>query len=117
MQIDEFFDFIRNRRSVRRFKQDPIPDEYVEKILDAGRWAMSGANAQPWEFIVVKDRETKERATKWRNELIKKAFEKGLLLLGCGDNTIRFCPALMVKKEEVDMCLSIFGEAVREVAG
>jgi 4-aminobutyrate aminotransferase len=66
---------------------------------------------------LVKDRETKERATKWRNELIKKAFEKGLLLLGCGDNTIRFCPALMVKKEEVDMCLSIFGEAVREVAG
>jgi 4-aminobutyrate aminotransferase len=66
---------------------------------------------------LVKDRETKERATKWRNELIKKAFEKGLLLLGCGDNTIRFCPALMVKKEEVDMCLSIFGEVVREVAG
>jgi 4-aminobutyrate aminotransferase len=66
---------------------------------------------------LVKDRETKERATKWRNELIKKAFEKGLLLLGCGDNTIRFCPALTVKKEEVDMCLSIFGEAVREVAG
>lgn len=66
---------------------------------------------------LVKDRETKERATKWRNELIKKAFEKGLLLLGCGDNTIRFCPALMVKKEEVDVCLSIFGEAVREVAG
>ncbi len=66
---------------------------------------------------LVKDRETKERATNWRNELIKKAFEKGLLLLGCGDNTIRFCPALMVKKEEVDMCLSIFGEAVREVAG
>lgn len=66
---------------------------------------------------LVKDRETKERATKWRDELIKKAFEKGLLLLGCGDNTIRFCPALMVKKEEVDVCLSIFGEAVREVAG
>lgn len=61
MQADEFFSFIRNRRSVRRFKPDPIPDEYVEKILDAGRWAMSGANAQPWEFIVVKDREIMRR--------------------------------------------------------
>lgn len=59
MQIDSFLELARRRRSIRRFKPDPIPDEYVEKILEAGRWAMSGANAQPWEFIVVKDPETK----------------------------------------------------------
>ncbi len=59
MQIDELLEFVRQRRSIRRFKPDPIPDEYVWKILEAGRWAMSGANAQPWEFIVVKDQETK----------------------------------------------------------
>lgn len=58
MQIDEFLGLVRKRRSIRRFKPDPIPDGYVEKILEAGRWAMSGANAQPWEFIVVKNRET-----------------------------------------------------------
>jgi len=66
---------------------------------------------------LVKDRETKERATEWRSEIIKKAFQKGLLLLGCGENTIRFCPALTVTEEEVDLCLQIFGEAVREIAG
>lgn len=65
----------------------------------------------------VKDRETKERAPQWRNQMIQRAFEKGLLLLGCGDNTIRFCPALTVTDDEVDVCLSIFEEAVREVAG
>ncbi len=66
---------------------------------------------------LVKDRETKERAEVWRDELIKGAFEKGLLLLGCGQNSIRFCPALTVTDEEVDVCLTLFEEVIREVAG
>jgi nitroreductase len=61
MKIDEYLDLLRTRRSIRRFKTDPIPDEYVEKILEAARWAMSGGNGQPWEFIVVKDQETKRK--------------------------------------------------------
>jgi 4-aminobutyrate aminotransferase len=65
---------------------------------------------------LVKDRETKERAIKWKGELIAAAFRRGLLLLGCGENTIRFCPALTVTDDEVDVCLSIFEEAVREVS-
>jgi 4-aminobutyrate aminotransferase len=63
----------------------------------------------------VKDRETKERAGDWRNRIVRRAFEKGLLLLGCGDNSIRFCPALTVTEEEVDVCLGIFEECVREI--
>ncbi len=55
MEIDEFLDLARRRRSVRRFKPDPIPEGDIEKILEAGRWAMSGANGQPWEFVVVRD--------------------------------------------------------------
>lgn len=66
---------------------------------------------------LVKDRQTKQRASHWRSEIISKAFEKGLLLLGCGENTVRFCPALTVSSEEIDVCLSIFDETVREVAG
>ena len=58
MQIDEFLDLARKRRSIRRLKPEPVPDEYVNKILEAARWAMSGANAQPWEFIVIKNKET-----------------------------------------------------------
>ena len=52
---DALLELVRNRVSVRKLKPDPIPDEYVEKILEIGRWAMSGANGQPWEFVVVKD--------------------------------------------------------------
>jgi 5,6-dimethylbenzimidazole synthase len=58
MKYDDFIEIVRNRRNIRQFKPDPIPDGYVEKILEAGRWAMSGGNAQPWEFIVIRSRET-----------------------------------------------------------
>ena len=64
---------------------------------------------------LVKDRTTKERASEWRNKLVRRAFEKGLLLLGCGENTVRFCPPLIVTEEDVDLCLTIFEEALREV--
>jgi 4-aminobutyrate aminotransferase len=66
---------------------------------------------------LVKDRETKEPATDWRARIISKTFEKGLLLLGCGENSIRFCPALTVTAAEIDECLTIFEEAVKEVVG
>jgi len=66
---------------------------------------------------LVKDRETKEPATEWRNQIIKKTFEKGLLLLGCGENSIRFCPSLTVTAKEIDVCLSILEEAFKEIAG
>lgn len=49
---------------------------------------------------LVKDRVTKERAPEWRNALVQKAFSKGLLLLGCGENTLRFCPALTISRRE-----------------
>jgi 4-aminobutyrate aminotransferase len=66
---------------------------------------------------LVKNRKTKEPATDMRPRIIKRAFEKGLLLLGCGENSVRFCPALTIKPGEVDTCLSIFEEALKEVAG
>jgi len=64
----------------------------------------------------VKDRETKEPARTWRNDIIKHAFQKGLLLLGCGENSIRFCPSLTVNAAEIDKCLSIFDDVIREMA-
>jgi len=54
-EYELLLNLVKTRMSVRRLKPDPIPDEYVEKILEVGRWAMSGANSQPWEYIVVKD--------------------------------------------------------------
>ena len=57
---DLLLDLIKRRASIRKLKPDPIPDEYIEMILEAGHWAMSGANSQPWEYIVVKDPQIKK---------------------------------------------------------
>ncbi|MBI5188829.1 MAG: nitroreductase family protein [Nitrospirae bacterium] len=57
-------DAIEKRRSIRKFKPDPIPDEYITALLDAARLAPSGSNAQPWRFKIVKDRETKLKLAK-----------------------------------------------------
>lgn len=65
---------------------------------------------------IVEDRVTKERSHVMRNALILNAFKRGLLLLGCGENVVRFCPALTVSAEEIDTGLSIFEEAVRDAA-
>jgi 4-aminobutyrate aminotransferase len=66
---------------------------------------------------LVKDRESKTPAADWRGRIIQGAFEKGLLILGCGQNSIRFCPALTVSLDEIDVGLSIFEECLKEVAG
>ncbi|NTW57815.1 MAG: hypothetical protein HGA43_01450 [Nitrospirae bacterium] len=52
------FDAIKGRKSIRRFKHTPVPDEDIRNILDAGRLAPSANNTQPWSFLVIKDNET-----------------------------------------------------------
>lgn len=47
---------IRNRRSVRRYKDEVIPKPDLEIIVDAGRLAATGSNKQPWDFVVVTDK-------------------------------------------------------------
>jgi nitroreductase len=64
MDYDGFLEMVKSRRSIRRFKADPVPGETVEKILEAARHAPSAANAQPWEFVVVQDSPTKKSIVK-----------------------------------------------------
>jgi len=64
MDIDSFLELVKSRRSVRRFKTDDVPEDAIGKMLEAARWAMSGANAQPWEFVVVRDKVLRERIIK-----------------------------------------------------
>ena len=76
MDYESFLELVKKRRTIRGFKQDPIPDEYVENIIEAARWAPSGANSQPWEFIVIKDKGTKDTIVdilKYHGEYSRKA--------------------------------------------
>lgn len=49
----DFFEVVKRRRSIRRYKPEPVPREDILKILDAANWAPSAINLQPWEFLVV----------------------------------------------------------------
>jgi nitroreductase len=68
VDYDSFLELVKKRRSIKRFKPEPIPDEYVDKIIEAARWAPSGANSQPWEFIVVKKQELKDTISQFIKE-------------------------------------------------
>jgi nitroreductase len=57
----EFYDVIRTRRSVRKFLKKGIPDEVLDRILEAARVAPSGGNSQPWRFVIVKDQDKKKK--------------------------------------------------------
>jgi 4-aminobutyrate aminotransferase len=60
----------------------------------------------------VEDRLSKIPDPKMRDLMVKKCFLNGLLLLGCGENNIRFCPSLTVTEQEVDLCLSLFEDVL-----
>ena len=52
---------IKKRRSIRKFKPDPIPEEKIRLLLESARLAPSGTNTQPWRFVVIKDNDTKKK--------------------------------------------------------
>ncbi|MEM1991889.1 MAG: nitroreductase family protein [Nitrososphaerota archaeon] len=55
MEPKELLSIIKGRRSVRRFLEKKIPDEHLRLIMEAGIWAPSGGNIQPWQFVLVKE--------------------------------------------------------------
>lgn len=64
----DVYDAIKKRRSIRSYKPDKIPDEVMDKLLEAMRLAPSGGNRQPYRFIIVQDQDTKEKiaaACRW----------------------------------------------------
>jgi len=56
----DLFEIIRTTRSMRRLKPDPVPNDLIRKILEAGVCAPSGGNMQRWRFLVIRDRKIKE---------------------------------------------------------
>jgi len=57
-QPSVFIAFLRGLRAVRQFRPDPVPDAAVQDIVDVVRWSGSASNRQPWEVVLVRDRDT-----------------------------------------------------------
>jgi 4-aminobutyrate aminotransferase len=62
---------------------------------------------------LVKDKETREPDGKLRDRVVERAFERGLLILGCGESTLRLCPSLIVNQHEADIALDILEECLQ----
>lgn len=75
------------RRSIRKFKPDPLPHEMIESILDAARLAPSGKNNQPWRFVVVES-DARDQMFSCLQAGLKASIERGIPT-GSAENTFR----------------------------
>ena len=82
----DILNLLKSRRSVRVYQDNPVPQELLLQILEAGRWAPTGANLQPWHFIVVTDSETRKRIGEVARSFLIKSSHVGkapvVLVLG-----------------------------------
>lgn len=105
MNYDDFLKLVKDRRSFRRFKSDPVPKETLEKVLEAARLPPSAGNSQPWEFVVVQDVAKKKSITKsitsgrkklreadpniyWPVAVQPHLFTAPILIIVCGDRRL-----------------------------
>lgn len=80
---------IQRRRSIRKFKPDPVPDELINLMLEAARLAPSGGNRQPWRFQIIKDPALKERIFNEATFGIKHMLEAPVVIV-CGSELLTF---------------------------
>ena len=76
MEKDDLHAFLRSRRSIRRFKPDPVPPDCIQHILQTAMYAPSAHNLQPWRFAVITSAEAKSRLA----EAISTRFRQDMLL-------------------------------------
>ncbi len=88
---------------MQRLKEWPKKHPIVGDVR--GRGLMIGVE-------IVKDQQSREAAGEWRNQIEMLAYERGLLVLGCGETSIRLAPPLILKQEEADIALDILEECI-----
>jgi nitroreductase len=84
---DLLLSLFRERRSIRRYRPDLVPEEMVQELLEAGRWAPSASNFQPWTFIVIRDRLMREQVAEYADYVGRHrthVAEAPLLIVLCG---------------------------------
>ena len=82
---------IKGRRSIRKYKSDPVPEETLHKVMEAIRWAPSWANTQCWEVIVAKDSKVKSELANTLpkgNPAFSSMTEAPIVIVLCGKRGI-----------------------------
>lgn len=79
----DLMEAIKTRRSIRRFRETPVPENLLKEVLNAARLAPSADNAQPWKIIVVRDEQMKQKVTQACNGQ-KFLVQAPIVLVVCG---------------------------------
>ena len=108
---------------------DLLEEELMENAAVVGAYIMDRIRDWPRRFRqigdvrglglmigieFVKDQETKERAPELRDQVVQRAFERGLLILGSGANSIRLCPPLVISRDQADFAVSTLEECLEQ---
>ncbi len=108
-----------------------LEEGLIENAAAMGRHLMDRLRAWPERFPIVgdvrglglmlgielvRDQETKQKAPQLRDAVVQMAFERGLLILGAGDNTLRLCPPLTINRDQCDFALDTLEECLKAVA-
>ncbi len=88
----DIFEAIKNRRSIRHYKPDPVDDKTVEKVLEAAHWAPSWGNQQCWRFVVVRDPKTRSAIA----DTLAKVSVDSEWVENAAAGSIRHAPVLIV---------------------
>ena len=88
----DIFEAIKNRRSIRHYKPDPVDDKTVEKVLEAAHWAPSWGNQQCWRFVVVRDPKARSEIA----DTLNKVTVDSELVENAAASSIRHAPVLVV---------------------
>lgn len=83
---------LKGRRSIRRYEDKPVPDELLTHVLEAGRWAPSASNRQPWTFVIVRDAEIRKAVAEHAAYFFVKwahVEEAPVIIALCGDRRNR----------------------------
>ena len=103
-------DAIRQRRSIRHYNQKMPLDDEIEDVLEAGRWAPSGLNNQPWRFLIIKDKAKKDKLvgfTKY-GDIIKDAPVAIVVCMDIGDSYNREKDLMAIGACIQNMCLQAY---------
>lgn len=88
MNISEFRALVEQRRSIRGYDESrEVPEQVIRTILDCARWAPSGGNGQPWEFIVIRNKETRHKIADWYLKQLEQKREMDLAVRGTAKMT------------------------------
>ena len=93
-EAENVMENIKTRRSIRQFKPDPVPEEALQWIIEAARWAPSAHNFQPTEYIIIKDRKSLDFIAEVSHKAAKRVYagksfsEVKNMLLTVGDHQI-----------------------------